>query len=252
MTPLDQLCTEPFHTLSAPLRAGVLGRLANTQIFVALSRESEGERVDVLTFDLAGVRTAICADSEDRLTDFFAGPVAYAAMPGRVLARLLREQGAGLMVNAGAGSEMLLNESMLEWLENALSRAPVAELATAQLHAPSPAMVAALAEPLAGRLADMAGLIRGGSLVGARHADGSDGHLVVITGAAPDVQARIAKAIGEMIAFLPPLPQDCDVAFDLAVPPQALQLHISQVQRSQPATRSAPGSDPDKPPILRF
>ena len=41
--------------------------------------------------------------------------------PGRVLAGLLNADGAGLLVNPGHPSEMLLEAAMLDWLTGALS-----------------------------------------------------------------------------------------------------------------------------------
>ncbi len=255
MTPLDALCALPFHDLADAARARVLNRLADTEIFVALAGDPEGDRVQLRLFDLPSGRMAVAADAEDRLAAFFAGPVAHAALPGRALAAMLAPEGIALMVNPGAPSEMLLDPEMLGWLAQALQSAPAEDQAgPARLLPPAPEMVAALAEPLAARLTDMAGLAQGAALVSAEWPDGARGHLIVLSGVAEGRRPLIAKALAELIAFLPPLPQPCDVAFDLAVPEQALVLRLEPVAPA-PAPRSAPrapGSDPDKPPILRF
>lgn len=255
MTPLDALCAVPFHDLPDAARARVLNRLADTEIFVALARDPEGERIALRLFDLPSGRMAIAADMEDRLADFFAGPVAHAALPGRALAQMLAAEGIALMVNPGAPSEMLLDPATLGWLSQALQSAPAEDQAgPARLSAPAPDMVAALAEPLAARLTDMAGLAETAALVAAEWPEGARGHLIVLSGVAEDHRPLVAKALAELIAFLPPLPQACDVAFDLAVPDNALLLRLDPVQpRPEPKSAPrAPGSDPDKPPILRF
>ena len=122
MTPLDTLCPAPFHELSDAGRARVLNRLADTELFVALAAEPEGDRVAPLLFDLPGGRMAIAAMARigwrgsSMRTD-------YAALPGRVLAAMLSGEDLSLMVNAGAPSEMLLEPATLRWLAEALRRA---------------------------------------------------------------------------------------------------------------------------------
>lgn len=255
MTPLDALCALPFHDLPDAARARVLNRLADTEIFVALARDPEGDRIALRLFDLPTGRMAIAADTEDRLAEFFAAPVAHAALPGRALAAMLAAEGVAVMVNPGAPSEMLLDPAVLGWLAEALQAAPAEDQAgPARLSAPAPEMVAALAEPLAARLTDMAGLAEGAALVAAEWPEGARGHLIVLSGVAEDHRPLVAKALAELIAFLPPLPQPCDVAFDLAVPENALMLRLDPVAPAPApeAAPRAPGSDPDKPPILRF
>ncbi|MBA4490123.1 SseB family protein [Paracoccus sp. S1E-3] len=255
MTPLDALCAVPFHDLPDAARARVLNRLADTEIFVALARDPEGERVELRLFDLPTGRLAVAADAEDRLAAFFAEPVAHVALPGRALAAMLAREGIAVMVNPGAASEMLLDAATLGWLAQALQSAPAEDQAApARLTAPAPEMVAALAEPLAARLSAMAGLVAGAALVAADWPNGAQGHLIVLSGVAEDHRPLVAKALAELIAFLPPLPQPCDVAFDLPIPERALRLQLEPVA-PEPARKSAPrapGSDPDRPPILRF
>ena len=77
---------------------------------------------------------------------------------------------------------------------------------------------------------------------------------MVLVGVAEAQRPLIAKALAELLAFLPPLPAPCDVAFDLPLPDGALILRLDRTvpePAPAPAPR-APGSDPDKPPILRF
>lgn len=255
MTPLDRLCPAPFHDLPDAARARVLNRLADTELFVALEGDPVGDRAKLRLFDLPAGRLAIAADDEARLAGFFDAPTGHLAMPGRALAAMLAPEGVTLMVNPGAPSEMLLDAATLGWLAEALSQAPAEEKAgPARLSAPSPEMVAALAEPLAARLSDMAGLAEAAGLAAAEWPDGSAGHLLVLDGVAEAQRPLIAKALAELLAFLPPLPAPCDVAFDLPLPDGALILRLDRTvpePAPAPAPR-APGSDPDKPPILQF
>ncbi|MDO5658843.1 MAG: SseB family protein [Paracoccus sp. (in: a-proteobacteria)] len=252
MTPLDTACPQPFHELDAPARARALQRLADTEVFVALAAEPAGDRAELRMFEVGGAAMALCCDLEERLSGFFGAAVPYAAMPGRVLAAMLADEGAGLMVNPGATSEMMLDAATLGWLAEALSGRPAEEQAApARLGAPAPQMVAALAEPLAERLGDMAGLCKGAALIRADWADGATGHLIVIAGAAEAARPAIAKAVAELLAFLPALPGPCDVAFDLAVPDDALFLRLERPAPPPQPQRAGPGMDPDRPPRLR-
>lgn len=241
MTALDDLAPAPFHDADAPQRARMLSRLADTELAVALMSEPVGDAVDLRIFPLDIGPVALACDGEDRLAGFLGGPVAYAAMPGRVLAGLLKSEGAGLLVNPGQPSEMLLDAAMLDWLTGALSAAPEAAEARLCLTPPAPAVVEALAQPLAERLGDMRDLIAGAALAGT-----GGGHVVLIAGADPVHQPAIAKALAEALAFLPEQPGGVDVSFtDAVLPDGIVSFDLSPPQPSTPQKRQK------GPPILR-
>ncbi|MCF3973738.1 SseB family protein [Paracoccus salsus] len=246
MTALDDLAATPFHAADAPARARMLSRLADTELSVALSAEPTGDRISLRMFPLESGAVALACDSEDRLADFLAAPVAYAALPGRVLAGLLRAEGAGLLVNPGHPSEMLLDAAMLDWLSGALSSAPEAAEARLRLTAPARATVEALAEPLAARLADMRGLMAGAALAGVAGEGGPSSHLLLIAGAEAARQPALAKALAEALAFLPAQPGGVDISFsETTPPPGALRFDLSAPEAIAPPAR------PKRPPILR-
>ncbi|MBM3604029.1 MAG: hypothetical protein FJX25_04560 [Alphaproteobacteria bacterium] len=245
MTALDDLAILPFHDADAVQRARMMSRLADTELSVALQGEPVGDEVHLQVFPLEGARVALACDTEDRLADFFGQPVAYAALPGRVLAGLLKAEGAGLLVNPGHPSEMLLDAGMLDWLTGALEAAPEEAEARLRLVAPDPEVAGALSGPLGQRLADMRGLIEGAALVGVAAAvTGTRGHLLLIAGAPEDRQAPIAKALAETLAFLPPQPGGVDISFARTAPPAGALLF----DLSPPAP---PAPEPKGPPILR-
>ena len=246
MTALDDLATVSFHDAPSALRARMLSRLADTELFVALTRDPEGDEIELRTFPLDETPVALACDAEDRLAGFMGGPVAYAALPGRVLADLLRRQGTGLLVNPGHPSEMLLDAGLLDWLAGALSSAPTADEARLRLTAPAPVTVKALVQPLSERLADMRGLIAGAALVGVGgEADGPASHLLLIAGAPDDRQPAIAKALSETLAFLPEQAGGVDISFtDQDFPAAALRFDMADPQ-------PAPAPRPKGPPILR-
>lgn len=244
MSALDDLAPVPFHDADAPQRARMLSRLADTELCVALLREPAHDEVELQVFDLDGTRVALACDAEDRLADFLGHATAYAAMPGRALAILLKSDGAGLLVNPGHPSEMMLDAAMLDWLTEALDAQPEPDQARLRLSAPDRDVAHALAGPLSERLADLRGLVAGAALVGV--AEG--GHLLIIAGAPVDRQPAIAKALSETLAFLPPQPGGVDISFaDSAAPAGALLFDLSP---QAPPHDDAPPR-PKGPPILR-
>ncbi|MBU3030358.1 SseB family protein [Paracoccus marinaquae] len=246
MTALDDLAATPFHAATAPQRSQMLSRLADTELSVALTAEPVGDQVELRIFPLETGPVALACDSEDRLAGFFGAPVAYAAMPGRVLAEMLRGAETGLLVNPGHPSEMLLDAAMLDWLSGALAVAPETGEARLHLTGPAPETVAALAGPLAARLGDMRGLISGAALAGVRGEAGIAGHLLLISGAGAGHQPAIAKALAEALAFLPPQSGGVDISFsEAAPPPTALRFDLTLPEVP------APPAGPKGPPILR-
>ena len=249
-TALDRLCAVPFHEADDAARAAVLRQLADTALFVALSADPQGDVADLMLFDLDGTGAALACDDAAELAAFVGGPVAHAAMPGRVLAGALAAEGRAVLVNPGRPSQMLLDAGSLAWLERALAQRPdEAQARPAALRAPDPAVVDALSGPLAARLADMGEILSGAALAGADWTDGTAGHLLVISGAAPGEQASIAKSVAELVAFLPPVKGGLDVTFEaLPLPPGALRLELSR--KPQPEPEPAPAVD--RPPRLRW
>lgn len=247
MTPLDGLCATPFHEADAAARAAILRRLADTLLYAALAGEAEGQRAELLRLDGPDGQLALACDSDDRLTGFFGRVVDYAAMPGRVLARMLAEAGVGLLVNPGAPSEMLIDAATLGWLVAALSGGPDAGEGAARLSPPDPETAATLLPALGERLAEMAGLAQAAVLTRAIWADGRQGHLLLIEGAEPAYEPAIAKAIGELAAFLPPLPGGLDVSFAPLPAPEGAPRIVIETPPPPPPEPPRPKG----PPILR-
>lgn len=247
MTPLDRLCALPFHEADDATRAAILRRLADTLLYAALAAEAEGERAELLRLDGPDGPLALACDSDDRLSGFFGQATPYAAMPGRVLARLLAGAGVALLVNPGAPSEMLIGAETLDWLSRALADHPDAAQGTAHLTPPDAAAAALLLPALGERLAEMAGLAQAATLTRAHWSDGREGHLVLIEGAEPRVEPLIAKAIGELAAFLPPVQGGLDVSFAPLPPPEgAPRIVIEAPPAPPPEPKREKG-----PPILR-
>ncbi len=250
MTPLDELCQIPFHRADAAARARILSQLADTELFAALSGDPAGDRAELQTYALPDGIFALACDREDRLAEFVGGPVSHLALPGRVLAEALAQEGQGLLVNPGHASELMLDSAMLGWLAGALAIRP--SLGTAEtarhLSAPDANAVSVLAGPLAQRLGDMVGLVGQLGLVAAEWADGRRGHMLILRDVDPAHEGAVAKALAEFIAFLPELPGGVDIAFSgRALPAQALIVEPPPPDPAPPVARR----DPKAPPRLR-
>lgn len=251
MTILDDLCEKPFYELADAARARVLSRLADTELYVALTHEPVDDQIELRMFDLEAGRTALATDTEYRLAAFLGGPVPYIALPGRVLAEMLAAEQVALMVNPQDASSMILPPDLLAWLHQGLSGRPVeAQSRPLALTGPDPQAVAILAEALALRLGDMAGLTQGAALVGAQWKGGETGHLIVLEGVTPDHQPALAKAVADLLAFLPEIEGGVDITFDpIPLPDAALRLVLEKPEPQAPL--GAPGMDPSRPPNLR-
>lgn len=250
MTALDDLCPIPFHAAPDAVRARILSRLADTELVVALTAEPADDRADIRVFDLSGTRTALACDTEERLSAFQGAAVAYAAMPGRILAGILSQDGIHLLINPGEASEMLLEPETLTWLGQALDIAPEAEADKPRpsLFAPDSDVVATLLEPLSQRLPDMAGLAKSAALMAAAWPDGRRGHLLLLRGTDEKHRDALAKSLAELLAFLPEVKDGVDVAFsDLLLPQGALVIDLPEPAAPEPA----PKRDPKAPPRLR-
>lgn len=250
MTPLDELSPVPFHLADAPARARLLSRLADTEVFAALVAEPAGDVAELRSFDLPEEKFALACDNEERLAGFLGGPVAYLALPGRVLAAALADEGQGLLLNPGQPSQLMLDAATLRWLVSALEARPsMASAETARrLLPPTPEAVALLSEPLARRLGDMTGLVGRLVLVQAEWQDGRSTHTLMLQGVAPAHEAAVAKAFAELLAFLPQLPGGVDIGFtDRDMPVGALILEPpTPLPPPEPPRR-----DPKAPPRLR-
>lgn len=251
LTPLDLLCETPFHDADAPTRALVLSRLADTELFAALVQEPAEDQAELQVFDLPDGPVVLACDLEERLAGFIGGPVAYVGLPGRLLAAALAAEGRGLLVNPGERSQMLLDPATMRWLTEALQARPnlAPDEAPAEIAAPEPDTVAALAGPISLRLGDMAGLVARAALFSAVWADGRRNHTLLLIGVAETHRDALAKAFAELLAFLPEQPGGVDIGFaDSAVPPVALVLELPEATPEAPA----PQRDAKAPPRLRW
>src|SRR5690606_39689738 len=80
-------------------RLAFYDRLADAELFLLLAEEPLGDTIELALVDQEEGRAALAFDTEARLAAFAEGPATYAALPGRVVARLLLPEWLGLGLN---------------------------------------------------------------------------------------------------------------------------------------------------------
>lgn len=232
-------------------------RLADSEMFLLLAREAEGDAIEPETFDVADAQFVLVFDREDRLAEFTGRISPYAALSGRAIAGMLAGQGIGLAVNPEvAPSAILIPPPAVDWLAATLAHGPSeAEARPAEVHSPS-GLPETLLSALDAKLATTGGLAKMAYLAAVTYDDNSRGHLLGFVGAVPGAEAALAGAVNEALTFSGIEAGALDVAFLAASEPLAGMmarhgLRFDLPVPEAPAARVAPGSDPEKPPILR-
>lgn len=233
--------------------------LAASELYLLLKAEGSAEGIDPEVFDLPDHPVVLVFDREDRLAAFAGRPAPYAALPGRVIAGVLAGQGVGLGVNLDvAPSSILVPPAAVDWLAGMLEQSPTEIEARPDRFAAPRGLPERLLQALDSRLAAMPGLARYACLAAVTYDDGAQGHMLGFVDAEPSAKGALAKAVSEALVFSGLEAAALDVAFLAASDPATARLATCGLRFDLPeigipvrASRSAPGSDPDKPPILR-
>jgi SseB protein N-terminal domain len=239
------------------LRLRFFERLADGEMVLLLEREASGERLEPRIFALEDGPVVLVFDREERLASFTGGIAPYAALPGRVIASLLKGQGIGMGVNLGvAPSSMLLPPEAMDWLAETLENSPEEVEAEPESFHP-PAVPAAVIAALDGKLARAGGLAASAVLAAVTYRGGRRGHMLAVLDVANGAEAALARAMNEALVFSGIEAGELDVVFLGVSDPAAeammrvglrFDLPEPQVQDRAPA---APGMDPSRPPKLR-
>lgn len=234
-------------------------RLADGEMVILLESEAVGETLTPKIFDLEDGPMVLVFDLEERLASFTGIPAPYAALPGRVIAGLLAGQGIGLGVNLGvAPSSMLLSPEAVDWLAQTLENGPeTLEARPLQFDKPA-ALPEALLAALDGKLSRALGLADHVLLAAVTYEDQRRGHMLAFVGARDGAEEALARASAEALTFSGLDAGEMDVSFlPLASPVAramarvAFRFDLAPPPEPAPETPKAPGSDPNRPPILR-
>ncbi|MBA86257.1 SseB family protein [Thalassobius sp. S69A] len=233
-------------------------RLADSELFLLLTEEPTDENVSPEVFELDGQSFVLVFDREERLAEFVGKTAAYAALSGRIIAGLLAQQNMGLGLNLEvAPSSILIPPDAIQWLNETLGNAPDEAEAKIQEVTPPVGMPESLLSGLDAKLATATGLAHSAYLVGVLYETGVRTHLLAFVDAVPGAEGALAKAVSEALTFSGIEAGALDVGFFRASEEMAgtlakwgLHFELPQPEEAAELQRPAPGSDPDKPPIL--
>lgn len=253
MTPLDQAHAEMESSDTARLR--FYERLADAELFLLLDAEPEGDQITPRLFPLDEATLALAFDREDRLAEF-AGAAPYAALSGRMLAKMLAAESLGLGLNLDvAPSAIVLPSDALAWLDATLGNGPHDVEATPQELLPPKGLPESLITGLDTKLATTAGLARKAYLCAVRYKGGAQSHMLAFLDPVPGAEPALARAVNEALVFSGIEAGTLDVAFFATSDPMAASLakaglRFDLPEPEQPAAPKAPGMDPNNPPKL--
>ena len=231
-------------------------RLADTEVFLLLSGEPEGDQISPEVFDIADGRFALIFDREERLAEFVGRPAPYAGLSGRSLVQMLAGQGVGFGLNLQtAPSEMLIPAEAVDWLHSTLQNAPQAQEARIEEVDAPKGLPESVITGLDRKLAMAAGLAKFAFLAAAKYEGGGQGHVLAFVDAIPGAEDALATAAGEALTFSGIDAGSIDVMFLRASDPMAaylarVGLRFDLPEPTVPEAPGAPGMDPNKPPRL--
>ncbi len=234
-------------------------RLADSELFILLSAEANGDQIEPDLFEVEGVSYVLVFDRETRLTEFVGSAAPYAALSGRAIVAILAQAQLGLGVNLEvAPSSILIPPEAVIWLNRTLGRAPAEIERRIETFSAPVGLPEALITALDTKLAIAAGLAHSAYLVGVTYEGGGTGHMLGVVDALEGAQAALAQAANEALTFSGIEAGAMDVGFFAATDPVAAHLARSGLRFDLPqavvTARNAPvapGRDPAKPPILR-
>lgn len=233
--------------------------LADTELFILLDAEADTDQITPRLFDLEDGPVVLAFDLEERLSAFVGGPVAYAALPGRVIAAQLAGQSVGLGLNIGdAPSSIILPSDVMNWLAATLATRPTEVAATPQGFSYPWGIPALVTERLLQKLGANPGLADAVLLAEVIYEQGRRGYMLAVLGAGSDAEVALAGAVSEAIVFSGLDMAELDVVFLAPDDPRAvtieavaLRLDLPKLAVAVKADPIAVGKDPLKPPILR-
>ena len=228
-------------------------RLAAAELFVLLEEEVGDSFAPQLIED-DGQQYALAFDREDKLAAFHDTPQDYIAMSGRNLIAALLEADIGLGINLGMDAATMLPPAVLAWIDEQISPEVATEEARiGEIGAPNSAG-AELVQILSERLPILSGMADH-AILAETEKDNSSCLLLAIVDVPENARASCAGAVAEALR-LTQVDAPLDSVFVSAGDPLhvatskvGLRFDIPTVNTSA-GPPSAPGMDPDKPPIL--
>lgn len=257
-TPLDTAHAAMMNDEGdAAARLRFYERMADVELFLLLEGEPDTDQVSPVVLDDAYV---LVFDRIERLAAYVGQPAPYVALAGRAIAGMLEGQALGMAVNIGvAASAILLPQAAVAWLRDTLANAPDEVEARIARVFPPKGLPETLVAAIDAKLATATGMAAGAWLVGVEYAGGGRGHMLGFVGAIPRAQDALVRAASEALTFSGIEAGAMDVGFFTPSDPTVeklskvgLRFDLPQMDPLEKTPRmDAPGSNPNKPPILR-
>lgn len=232
-------------------------RLADTELFMLLENEAEGDEISPALFDVEDQQFVLIFDREARMVEFYGKIAPYAALSGRGMAQMLEGQRIGMALNMGvAPSAMLIPAEAVDWLAQTLGSDPEeVEGQITELTPPS-GLPESLLEALDRKLATAAGLAVEAYLCGVTYEGGGRGHMLAFVGTVEGAESALTAAVNEALVFSGIDAGMLDVAHFEGGDPVServakvgLRFDLPTPQMPQQPGAN-PGMDPSKPPKL--
>ncbi|RZO39549.1 MAG: SseB family protein [Rhodobacteraceae bacterium] len=234
-------------------------RVADSELFLLLSKEPEGNDILPEVFAPEGGEVVLAFDTEDRLVDFTGKPSPYVALSGRSLVQMLCKKELGLGLNLGiSSSDILLTNEALNWLASILDQSPdEIKAKPVAFNAPKNIPEILLAA-LDAKLVSVVGMVEQVWLTGVTYDDGQMGHILGFVGAKEEAEKALAKAAHEALTFSGLEAGTLDVGFFdpneptvAAIARHGISFELPQKPKQGLNLPKAPGSDPNFPPKLK-
>ncbi len=230
-------------------------KFAGSELFLLLKSEVNGDQISPEVFELPDNSYVLAFDREDRLTQFTGQPTPYAALSGQGICKMLCENNLGLGLNLDvAPSSTLIPPEAVRWVASMENTPDKVEEKAKEFSVPK-GLDEEFLILLDTRLAAATGLASLAYLVGVTYEDGVQRHLLAFIDALPEACEALVKTVAQALVFSGLNSETLDVAFFQASDPIApnlarygLRFDLPQPEEYAPV---APGSDPEKPPILR-
>ncbi len=239
--------------------AGFYERFLEAELFLLLEEAVSGSSAKPLILETSDGALALVFDHEERLADFNDTASSYVALSGRRVAALLAGRGVGLGLNLGvAPSAMVLPADAVVWLaEAAQNNDEQLEARPREISKPV-GVPEALVGALDTKLANMAGIVGAAYLVSVNYENGENGHMLALVNVPEAAKTGVSEALSEALRFSGIEAGQLDLAFLALADPQlekfsrvGLGFDIPELILPKTGAPTAPGMDPDSPPILR-
>ena len=234
-------------------------RVADSELFLVLETEPVDDKIIPAVFEVEGDKYALVFDTDARMSEFTQAVTPYLAASGRQITAMLAGQGIGLGVNlAVAPSSMLLPATAVDWLQQTLGAGPEAQEATPSAIYPPGKLPETLIAALDTKMATMAGMAKYAYLAQIEYENRPRSHVLAFIAAIPEAESAMASAISEALTFSGIEAGSLDVIFLTAQNPlsgalakHGLRFDLPELRKQEEHHVEIPGSNPDKPPILR-